>query len=148
MGTLVMYIVPRWWLNWFYWITIKSVSFVVDQGAQLYMCWPVTHFERTLYQRFFSSGELKAATQLVTGQPSTKAVLVGRVASMTSPMQSVTHISERRSCSLRLYRRCWDLGRYMYVSVCNNQKVRWGSVFVCLMCVRRQWIPTNDYSVK
>ena len=68
-----------------------------------------TYFESWLYHRIFSSGVLKAAIQLVMGQPITKAVSAGRVLSITSETQSVTHMSERRSCSLRLYVLCCDL---------------------------------------
>lgn len=58
---------------------------------------------------FLSSGELKAATQLVMGhpgQPRTKVVSEGKLHSVMSETLSETHISERRSWSLRLKTFC------------------------------------------
>ena len=62
----------------------------------------ISYVESRLCHKLFSSGVAKANTQLVMGQPTTKAVLGGSVVSSTSSTQSVTHISDRRRRSLSL----------------------------------------------
>ena len=69
----------------------------------------ITYFESKVNHSFLSSGELKAATQLVMGhpgQPRTKVVSEGRLHSVMSETLSETHISERRSWSFRLKTFC------------------------------------------
>ena len=70
---------------------------------------PSAHFLSMLNQRFFSSGVLNAATQLVKGHPIIKYVLGRSIDSRDLSMQLVTHSSERRSWPLRLNCFSWDL---------------------------------------